>query len=361
MEAPTFVSLLLLTSAGLPATAITPYSACDIVASKASASMFPGDLRRCTATCTLAMIKDRVETRTAPTDFEQHPLGAGGWGRNRERPFSVYKQDVPQDQNMPVRGYDSGRMNCAMEHTLAEHDPDLKHRTYYPSAAALWDSVPMSPPPKRCFRRVLKKDIRPCSENQWLQCTHEECETVAAECDTDWVKRAPYSDDFAQTVKKLEDLKQRGLNITTVAADADRALECGVTGGDWAALLREKDGAFKGWGSDWQLPCMVSGCEVRRQCMQLARAIARAAYPETLTARDVAQAAAGHPHAAPSVPEDLLYENTLARQFWSRADIPGAVAVAKQIQDRYALEIFVTSRLLWREGVSDTSPWSKIC
>ena len=218
----------------------------------------------------------------------------------------------------------------------------------------------MDPPPKRCFRRVLKREIRPCRNNSWRQFTYEECTTVAHECGTDWVRRAPYSDDFAQVAKHLEDLKQHGPDVAKVADDADRALECGVKGGDWTALLREKNNTFRGWGSDWQLPCMTSACEVQRQCVQLARAHARAAYPDTLTARDVAQAAAGHPYAPASVPEDLLYENALARRFWPRANIPGAVATGKAIQDQYALEIFVASRLLWREGV-DTSPWSKIC
>ena len=351
--------LLFLTGAAAGKPPHVSYGACDVV-SVATAIMSPEDMRRCMAACTLATVEARVASRTAPTDFEQHPFGSGGWGRNRARPFTVYRKDVPQDRHVAVRGYDDGRLDCAMEHTLAEHDPDLKHRTYYPSAAALWDSVPMVPPPKRCFRRVLREEIRPCSDNSWLQCKHQECETVAAECDTDWVKRAPYSEDFAQTAKELEDLRLYGVDSVTVASDVDHELACGVANGNWTALLWKRDGTFKGWGTSSRLPCVAAGCEVQRQCVRHAQAMARAAYPDTLSARDVAQAAAGHPYAPAADPEDLLYENALARQFWPTADIPGAVAEAQRIETQYKLEKFAAVRARG-PALLFSHPWYKVC
>lgn len=350
-------SFLFLTgvAAGTP-TAATP-DACEVVETEAATAMPLHVQQRCRAACTLATVEALVASSTSRTEFDHHPFGTGGWGRVRERPVSVYKRDVPQDQYVPVRSYSNKvRLSCAMEHTLAGHDPDLKHRTYYPTAAALWNSVPLTPPPQRCYRRRLKEEVRPCVENAWRKCTYQECETVAAECDTDWVRRAPYVVDFAQTATDLEELKTDNATL-----GAGEELACGVTAGNWTALLWRKDGDFKGWGRRaWEV-CV--GCELRRKCVRIAQVRARATYPDTLSARDVAQAAAGHPYTPASEPEDLLYENALARQFWPRADIPGAVATAKRIQAEYDHERFVASRLLWRgEGeVRDESPWSKIC
>lgn len=340
-------------------TAALPYTACDVV-SVGTAFMAIDDLRRCTAACTLATVEARLASRTAPTDFEHHPFGLGGWGRARARPFSVYQRDVPQDRYAAVRGYDNGRLECAMEHTLAGHDPDLKHRTYYPSAAALWASVPLVPPPKRCFRRVLREDIRPCSDNSWLQCKHAECQTVSSECDTDWVKRAPYSEDFAQAARDLEELRVYGVGSVPAAADADHELACGVANGNWTALLWKRDGTFRGWGTSFRLPCVAVDCEVQRQCVRHAQAMARAAYPDTLSARDVAQAAAGHPYAPATGAEDLLYENALARQFWPKADIPGAVAAAQRIQAQYNLEKFAAVRARG-PALLFSHPWYRVC
>ena len=334
-------------------------------ATEAAATMLPEHRRQCTLACTVATIEARIATRTAPADFEHHPFGLGGRGRSRARPYSVYAKDIPHDQNVPGRGgasrSDGRQLHCEMAHTLAEHDPDRKHRTYYPSAAALWDSVPITPPPQRCYRRVLREQTRPCPENSWLKCTHRECETVAAECDTDWAKRAPFSAEFAQAAKDLDDLKARGRAL--VATGADRARECGVTDGNWSALLWRTDGSFGGWGHQSHPPCVVPGCEQRRACVQIAQAFARAVYPETLSARDVAQAAAGHLPAAPSDPEDLLYENALARRYWPTADIPGAVATAEQIQRQYARERFVALRSLQGRDAEwwHSTPWSEIC